>query len=64
MYFDVVQSILKKKVFDWDNAVLNLAARFDYNLGTLEETRGNIYDDFYAITLAVSFRPSAQQVLA
>jgi len=65
VYFDVVQPILKKKVLDWDNAILNVAARFDYvdyNIGTFRETGGDIYDDLYAVTPAVSFRPSAQTV--
>jgi hypothetical protein len=65
MYFDIVQPILKKKVMDWENAILNVAARFDYvdyNVGTFNETGETIGDNLYAITPAISFRPSAQTV--
>lgn len=64
-FIDVVQPILKKTVLNWENATLNLAARFDYvdyNVGKFKETGGNIGDDLYAVTPAVSFRPSAQTV--
>ena len=64
-FIDVVQPILKRKVLDWDNATLNLAARFDYvdwNVGTFNETQTDIGDNLWAITPAISFRPSAQTV--
>lgn len=65
VFIDVVQPILKRKVLDWDNATLNLAARFDYvdwNVGTFNETGTDIGDNLWAITPAISFRPSAQTV--
>lgn len=65
VFIDVVQPILKKSIFDWDNATLNLAARFDYvdwNLGTFKETNADIGDVLWAITPAISFRPSSQTV--
>lgn len=64
-FLDVVQPVLKRKVLDWDNAVLNVAARLDYvdwNVGTFDETDTNIGDQIWAITPAVSFRPSARTV--
>jgi len=64
-FIDVVQPILKRKVLDWDNATLNLAARLDYvdwNVGTFNETKTDIGDNLWAITPAISFRPSAQTV--
>ncbi|MBN4085055.1 hypothetical protein JYT89_01800 [Flavobacteriaceae bacterium AH-315-B10] len=64
-FMDVVQPILKQKVLDWDNATLNLAARLDYvdwNVGTFNETGTDIGDNLWAITPAISFRPSAQTV--
>lgn len=64
-FIDVVQPILKRKVLDWDNATLNLAARLDFvdwNVGTFNETKTDIGDNLWAITPAISFRPSAQTV--
>lgn len=64
-FIDVVQPILKTNVLNWDNATLNLAARFDYvdwNVGTFNENQADIGEDLWAITPAVSFRPTAQTV--
>jgi hypothetical protein len=66
-FVDIVQPILKKSILDWDNAVLNLSARLDYvdwNVGTYEGLDdANIGDELWAITPAVSFRPTAQTVI-
>ena len=65
LFVDVVQPILKRKVLDWDNATLNLAARLDYvdwNVGSFNETGTDIGDHLWAITPAISFRPTAQTV--
>lgn len=64
-FVDVVQPILKRKILDWDNATLNLAARVDYvdwNVGKFNETGTDIGDHLWAISPAISFRPSAQTV--
>lgn len=64
-FFDIVQPILKQKVLDWEKATLNLALRIDYvdwNVGTFNETQTNIGDDLWAITPAISFRPTSQSV--
>ena len=64
-FIDVVQPILKRKMFDWDDAVLNLSARLDYvdwNVGKFNETKTDIGDYLWAITPAISFRPSSQTV--
>lgn len=64
-FLDIVQPVLRWKVFNWENAVLNLAARLDYvdwNDGTFRETNTTIGDELFAITPAISFRPSAQTV--
>ncbi len=64
-FVDVVQPIIKRKIFDWEKASLNFAARLDYvdwNVGTFNETSTNIGDELWAITPAISFRPSAQTV--
>lgn len=65
-FVDVVQPILKRKILDWENATLNLAARLDYadwNVGKFNETGTEIGDDLWAITPAISFRPSSQTVI-
>jgi hypothetical protein len=65
-FIDIVQPILKREIFDWENASFNIAARLDYvdwNVGSFKETDTNIGDDLLAITPAISFRPSSQTVV-
>lgn len=65
-FVDIVQPVLKRKLFAWENATLNLAARLDYvdfNVGTFKQTGGNIADHLFAVTPAISFRPTQQTVL-
>ena len=65
-FVDIVQPILKRRIFGWENAVLNLACRFEYvdfNVGDFRETGGNISDELWSILPALSFRPSPQTVL-
>lgn len=65
-FVDVVQPILKKRMFNWENAVLNLACRFEYvdwNVGKFRETGTNISEDLWSIVPALSFRPTPQSVL-
>jgi hypothetical protein len=64
-FLDIVQPVLKRKMLGWENSTLNIALRLehaDYNAGFFNETGGNLYDHTYAITPAISFRPSAQTV--
>lgn len=64
-FVDVVQPILKRKILDWEKATFNIAARVDYidwNVGTFTQTNSNIGDHLFAITPAVSFRPTQQTV--
>jgi hypothetical protein len=64
-FADVVQPVLKRKIFDWENAVVNLSARVDYvdwNVGIFDNSDIEIGDELWAITPAISFRPSAQTV--
>ena len=65
-FVDIVQPVLKRKILRWQNATLNLALRLDYvdwNVGTINETGASIGEDRFAITPAISFRPSAQTVI-
>lgn len=64
-FIDIVQPVLKRKLFDWEDAVFNISARLDYvdwNVGKFNETNTEIGDDLWAITPSISFRPSSQTV--
>jgi hypothetical protein len=64
-FVDIVQPILTRPMLDWEKAQLNIACRFEYvdwNVGTFNETGGNIGEDLWSIMPAVSFRPTAQTV--
>ncbi len=65
-FIDIVQPIIKKKMFGFEKASFNAAIRVEYvdwNLGTFNETGGKISDEVFAIVPAISFRTSAQTVL-
>ena len=60
-FIDVVQTVLTTEVLNWKNATLNLAVRLDYvdwNIGKFAETNTEIGDKLWAVTPAISFRPS------
>ncbi len=68
-FLDVIQSVAERKIGAWPNAVVNVAARLDWvdwNVGTFVvdgvDTGTDIGDGLWAITPAVSLRPSAQTV--
>ncbi len=64
-FLDIIQPVYTGKVMDWNKAVINIAARFDYvdwNDGTIIETGGNIGDELIAFTPAISLRPTKQTV--
>lgn len=65
-FVDVVQPVLKRKILDWEDAAFNVAARLDYvdfNEGKFIQTGGEIGDNLFAVTPAISFRPTPQTVL-
>ncbi|HKR06721.1 MAG TPA: hypothetical protein VJY62_18950 [Bacteroidia bacterium] len=65
-FIDIVQPVLKKKIFGFEKSVINLAVRFEYvdwNAGTFIETGDNIEEDIMAVSPAVSWRPTGQTVL-
>ncbi|MXV15924.1 hypothetical protein [Hufsiella ginkgonis] len=65
-FVDIVQPLLKRRMLDFPDAVLNAALRLEYadfNQGTFSSTGTNIADHVYSIVPAVSWRPSAQTVL-
>ena len=65
VFMDVVQPVYKNKIFEWEDATFNVAARFDYvdwNVGKFKETGTKIGDQIIAITPGVSFRPTPKTV--
>lgn len=65
-FLDIVQPVIRRKMFSWENSTLNLAFRAeysDYNVGKFNETGGTIYDHVFAIVPGISFRPSQQTVI-
>lgn len=64
-FIDIVQPILKRKIFGFDRTVINVACRLEYvdwNVGTFRETEGNISDDLWAVVPGISFKPTGQTV--
>lgn len=65
-YLDIIQPILKRKMFGWEKAILNLAFRTEYvdwNIGTFDSTGTKIYDHVFGIVPGISFRPTPQTVI-
>ncbi|MGC3943008.1 MAG: hypothetical protein QM762_00485 [Chryseolinea sp.] len=65
-FVDIVQPVVKGRILGFKNATLNVACRLEYvdwNVGTFQETGGNIADDYAAIVPAISFRPTSQTVI-
>lgn len=64
-FVDVVQPILRKPMFGWKDATVNLALRLEYvdwNVGTFRETGTNIGEELWSLSPAISFRPTSQTV--
>jgi hypothetical protein len=64
-FIDIVQPVMKKRIWSWEKATLNLACRIEYvdwNVGQFKETGDPIGDDLWSIMPAISFRPSSQTV--
>lgn len=65
-FVDVVQPILRRDMFGFKNAVLNVACRIemvDWNVASFTETGGSIGDELFAVVPGVSFRPTPQTVI-
>jgi len=65
-FLDIVYPVLSRTILGFEHATFNVAARLeyaDYNVGTFNETGGNIRDDIYAVVPGISFRPYPQTVL-
>lgn len=64
-FLDLVQPILKRNMLGWEKATLNLSCRVEYvdwNVGTFNETGGNISEHVWSFVPAISLRPDAQTV--
>jgi len=65
-FIDIVQPIIKKNIFGWKDATINIALRAEYvdwNVGKFKSTGTNIGEDIWNIMPAISFRPTSQTVL-
>ena len=65
VFMDIVQPVYKSKIFEWEDATFNVAARFDYvdwNVGQFAETNTKIGDQILAVTPGISFRPTPKTV--
>lgn len=65
-FIDIVQPIFQKRLFGFNAFRVNLSCRIEYvdwNVGSLKETGGNIYDDLWAVTPGLSIRPTPQTVI-
>jgi hypothetical protein len=65
-FLDIVQPILRKKMFGFEKACFNAALRLEYvdwNKGNFIENGNTIAEELFAIVPALSFRTSAQTVI-
>ena len=65
-FIDLVQPIMKRPMFGFEKAVLNLAVRLEYvdwNKGEFKSTGDNIADEVFSIVPAISWRPAPQTVI-
>ena len=65
-FVDLVQPIYKRRILDWDDAVINLAVRLEYvdwNRNKFVSTGDAIGDHLWSLVPALSFRPSGQTVI-
>lgn len=65
-FMDIVQTVLKKPMFGFPNAVFNVACRLEYvdwNVGTFKEINSRIYDEVFSIVPAISWRPIPSTVI-
>ncbi len=65
-YVDVIATVLETKMFEWNNAKLNVSVRgeyVDYNQDTFRETGGSIGDDIWSVTAGVALRPVGTTII-
>jgi hypothetical protein len=65
-FVDLVQPVLKRSIFGFENSVVNVAVRLEYvdwNKGRFISTADKIADDLWSVVPAISWRPGSQTVL-
>lgn len=65
-FIDIIQPVLKRPMFGFENAVLNAGVRLEYvdwNKAKFKSTGSAIADEVFAIVPAVSWRPTSQTVI-
>lgn len=65
-FIDLVQPILKRRMFGFERATLNVAARIEYvdwNKDKFKSTGQDISDEIFSIVPAISWRPTPQTVI-
>lgn len=65
-YIDIIATVLKRSMLDWENAKLNVGVRLEYadfNEGNFMETGENIAEDIWAVVPTIAFRPAGPTVL-
>ena len=65
-YCDIIATVLHQKILEWDHAKLNIGCRLDYadfNQDSFKESRERIYDETWAITPCIAFRPVGTTVI-
>ncbi len=65
-FIDIIQPVLRRPMFGFENAVLNAGVRVEYvdwNAGKFISTGTSISDELFSIVPAISWRPTSQTVL-
>ncbi len=64
-FLDIIHPVLTRRMFGFDEAVLNAGVRLEYvdwNKGNFRSTGENISDHVYSIVPSISWRPNAETV--
>ena len=64
-FIDIVQPVYSKPLFGFGKSVVNAALRLEYvdwNKGRFKSTGGNISDELFSVSPAISWRPAPQTV--
>ena len=64
-FVDIIQPVLTRRMFGFDNAVLNAGIRLefvDWNKGKFSSTGENISEHIYSLVPSISWRPNAETV--
>ena len=65
-FLDIVQPVIRKNIFGFEKSVVNAVCRLEYvdwNVGTFNETGGNISENFASVVPGISWRPTTQTVI-